>query len=211
MATGFLIPNGTGFYREGTANQDGLLVDPSLVHTVIDDPVGTPDEDTSEARIANDGARFSFLLPRPSEAGITDIGTITSIKLVDRARRGAPGGGAQLQTFFRQNGINVDTPAPTHVLVTSYTDNTREFTANPILSGPWLLNDFENRAIEIGFLRVVGVGGSTFHCTQFYAIIDYEPFKWARAASASGTWSASAAASGVWGKVSTPGGSWSRE
>ena len=213
MAKGFLIPNETGFYRTQAAPiLGGVAIDGDLSYTVVDDPIAAPDDESSRLAFAPPavGGRFSLKLPRPTEAGLTNIGTISSLSIGVRARGDELAIPVTYKPFFRFDTVNSDGTG-TIVEDAIYTFREHTFPINPFTGTAWSLGELERRAVEVGVTLDPTGGGGELHVTQIYAIIDYVPANWSRVLSASGSWSATAIVTGTWTTLPGAGGGWTKQ
>lgn len=205
-----LLPDETGFYRD--ANVQPGNQDVSLSHTVVDDPIGSSDGDSSFLGFLVDNLRTSFKFPAPNLSGAANIQDIDHVDVHTIVRRTAIGTGPPNYRLFtydnvsqQLNGGNLGT-----TLTTSYVDQIQTFATNPVTGLAWDKNHFNARRVEFGIFREPEGLEQAIRVTQFYIEIWYNPATWSSLPPATGSWSASPAGGGSWIRQETPSGSWTK-
>lgn len=138
----------------------------------VDDPIGTPDDDTTYISIAESGGAQQFTF---SAFDIPNGATINSVSVLFRCK--SPNGGdVTLRPRVRVGGTdNGHSPL---TMTTSYANYTRSFTTNPVTTVAWTEADVEgtgaNPLQEFGVTDSGSISaGESVQCTQIYATVDY--------------------------------------
>lgn len=220
MAVVFLLPVANGLFFDPTVGNvviGGALVDRTRAWEAVDDPVGSPDDDTSYAAfhsspgVESAGGRYSFVFQRPQDVGVTNIKEIQLLTLQFRSRKGAIGAGDPICTGF----VSRPTPAATVQFAdtffptTSYQDFISTWTTNPILNAPWTAADLNGGLFEFGIVR--GAGGEQFiRNTQIFLKLDYTTLDWVPFPPGEDDWSTTGKATGTWGTQVVATGGWTK-
>ena len=170
MTTETLIPNAAGDennnnYWDGDSWEAGITNN----YQSIDDPVATPDDDTTKIKVSGgDGTWTRDLYNLPAHSG---SGTINNITIYFRISStiGVP----QAKPVLKSDSTVTE---GTDQLGTSgeWITKSQTWTTNPADSQAWEWDDID--ALQIGVsLYNVGSGktDSKTECTQVYAVIDY--------------------------------------
>lgn len=158
MAVEILYPDGTGTYSDWAASAGNAW-------DCVNDPSGSPDDDTSYIYKTIDAAyTSSYSLTAPSV--IVDGNTINSITVYFRAR--LTGGTGNLKPGLVRSSLGVGTST---AISTSYTTYS-EVIARPG-GGSWTFSDLANLEVAIQSVAPKKVGTTDWRVTQLYASVDY--------------------------------------
>jgi hypothetical protein len=142
----------------------------------VDDPVGSPDEDTTYVVDDVGGQRQRWTFSAFTVAGGS---TINSVAVTGRCRYTGTAGEVILGMRNESDtGTSEDFPADYSTLTTSYTNYTRTFTTNPWAGGAWTVNQVNsegstaNRLANMS-LRTGGLTASAVRCTSVYLTVDF--------------------------------------
>jgi hypothetical protein len=142
----------------------------------VDDPVGSPDDDTTYVFDDAGGQRqrwsFSvFTVPGGS--------TVDNVIVTGRCRYTGTAGDVILgMRNETDTGTSENFPADYSTLITTYANYTRTFTLNPWTAGAWTVNQVNgegstaNRLANMS-LRSGGLTASAVRCTQVYLTVTY--------------------------------------
>lgn len=168
MATQSRVPTGDGVAVNHVASAGAAW-------QCIDDPIGTPDDDTTfiSATGASTTSYFTF-----SAFTITAT-TVAKLTVVFRGRNNA--GNSTLQrSILRVNATQFTVTASSNVPTSSYADYTFDFLTNPETGSAWTQNDINGTGAsplqEFGFRNQNNAGAEVDRCTQIYATVDYTTF-----------------------------------
>lgn len=205
-----LLPDETGFYREANVQPGNMPVNQS--HTVVDDPIGANDGDSSFLGFTVDSIRTSLKFPAPNLSGAANILDIDHVDVHLLGRRTAIGTGPpNYRLFVYDNGSQLlYDHGLALALTTSYADYKTTFTTNPLSGSAWDKNHFNARRIEFGMFREPEGFEQAIRFTQVYIEIWYNPATWSTQPPATGSWGASPTGSGTWITAEHPGGSWTK-
>lgn len=162
MSLTHLLPNGNGFYNQ-FAIVGGSC---SSNWECLDDPVDSPDEDTTRLGETTNNSRQSVSL-----TNFEFIGSINSVTITTRLNKSA-GSAATIKNFLRIGSTDYDGSAQTVPINGTYANYTETWLLNPATSLPWTSTDLNS--LEAGLLVTV-VGSIALLFTQLYAIVDYTP------------------------------------
>ncbi len=152
------------------------------IFSVLDDAVGTPDEDATymfNTYTAATNWCFCRYEPFVLPAGVT----VLSVQVIARARMVSGTGQIQMYITTARDPTGDSTGEPERgTLTTSYADYTMTFTTNPATGLPWTQADVEGTGpypLPGGSGAGIGVGsvnqsaGSEMRMTQLYAKVNY--------------------------------------
>jgi hypothetical protein len=131
----------------------------------IDDPPGSPDDDTTYLSLSSGTGRQSVIV-NAFYAGET----INNVTVLARCKNGGFASALTVYPFVRINGTDYDDPAGATAYST-YDDFSYTWNTNPDTAAAWTPADLA--ALEAG-LRLVATG-SPGRLTQIYVIVDYTP------------------------------------
>lgn len=156
MPVEYMIPDGDGNYTGGTAS--GCSND----WECLDDPVDSPDDDSTHVAISLTG-RASVTFPNYQSGG-----QINSVAIAARARTQNFDAGNMLAPFLRVSLADYD--GSDSGLTTSYQDFSQVWATNPDTGAVWTYDDLDT--LEAGALFTAG-GLQTCRITQLYAAVNY--------------------------------------
>jgi hypothetical protein len=165
MATQTRLPTGDGSTSAWTALGGGSKF------SEVDDPIGTPDEDTTYVSRVNTAGTQLYTF---SAFAVPSGSTINFVRVFARMRMAA--GSATAALILRVNGTNsvINVGAQT----ASYADETNDWLTNPNTGLAWTVDDVNGVGAdplqEFGHRTDSGFGaGEEMRCTQCYAEVDY--------------------------------------
>ena len=162
MATEIILPDGDGAYSEfGTLTPAA----PTTHYDKVDDPVASPDDDTTKVATTADGQRDAFSMANPSSISAQD--TIYSLTLYVRALSIFMGS-ALMEIGLRSGGA--DYWQAIGPLVGVWTTYSRVWTTDPATGNAW--TRAKVNAVQ-GMVRRNGGGANTLEVTQLYIEISY--------------------------------------
>lgn len=164
MATQSRLPTGSGVTASWTSSS-------GTAHLDVDDPIGTPDEDSSFISAAA-GASHHFTF---TAFAITSS-AVAKVSVTGRAKINS---GAVTFRPYVVTGTTIRIGA-THSPTTSYADFTTDFLTNPAHGGAWTEDEVEgasgtaaNNLTAFG-PNVTGIAGAEeIRVTQIYSTVDY--------------------------------------
>jgi hypothetical protein len=163
MATQTRVPTGDGTETNWFPNT-GTRVD------AVDDPVGSPDDDTAYIDQTASGQRCSFTFPVFTVPGGS---TINSVQIIGRLKYVGTSSDVRLNVY-NESTVNEDTDRS---LTSSYANYTRTMATNPFTAAAWTVDQVNtepstaNRLVEI---EVRSIAPNTdIRCTSLYVLVDY--------------------------------------
>lgn len=159
------VPTGLGTFSNWTLGAGADRVD------AVDDPVGTPDDDTTYVVTTVSGQRQDYTTAAFS-VGASD--TVNSFQIIGRFK--FVGTAAQMR-------LNIVSETPTtsedidRSVTSAYADYTRTMTTNPFTAAAWTPNQVNKdagTANRYDQIEIRSIAPNTdIRCTQVYALVDY--------------------------------------
>ena len=138
----------------------------------VDDPVGTPDDDTTYGYETNSGSHFFYFTPFAISS--TSISKVTVTARCRETGIGDPGNWAILPRLY-VNGTIYDGTQQT--LASAFDNYTSDWLTNPDTAAAWTEDDVEGAGLnpleEFGGRLVLLAGAKNGRCTQIYITVDY--------------------------------------
>ena len=136
----------------------------------VDDPVGSPDDDTTYAEHSGSNQNLDLETANPT---LTDAGSVNSVSVFSRSKYVTTAGKTRCLLYV--NGTRYQGSAQT--LSTSYQNFTDIFNTNPDTSSAWLVADARgvgsNPYGYIGNRALCDATPQDVRLTQTYAIFDF--------------------------------------
>jgi hypothetical protein len=167
MATQTRVPTGDGTGAGYTASGA------ASVWEAVDDPVGTPDDDTTYGVKADGNSLHELTFA----AFAIDASAVNFLQVLFRARL-LTGDALTGRAILRVGGNAYTTTAPTNNLTDAYDDYTHDYLTNPDTGLAWTEADIEgsgsNPLQEYGVRNQSTGAGEEIRLTQCYATVDYD-------------------------------------
>ncbi len=163
MAIINLLPDADGDIQQWTPN----IGAPHW--TMVDDPVGTPDEDATYVYSIIDAEVEDF-----NHQDFPYVGaTISNVRLLARARKLSAGNNVAIDLGLKIAGIRYPAGV-SYPVTTTYDDYTFDWATNPSGAGaaPWTKGDIDSLQSSIQSIIVAGISPQ-LRCTQVYLIVTY--------------------------------------
>lgn len=159
MAIAYLIPAANGSYT--TFSLTGC----SVAYQCIDDPSGSPDEDTTSLsrNVLNSRQSVTFGSLNATQASIASVTILTRCK--------KPTGTASIKNFVRIGGVDYDGTG--QAITSAYANYTEVWATNPATGQAWTVADINS--LEAGLLISAISGAISVFLTQLYVTVTFTP------------------------------------
>lgn len=160
MGIANLIPDGDGFQQ--------WIPSAEAPHwTLVDDPVGNPDEDATYVYSLINDQEEQFDHQAFPYTGMS----ISNVRLLARARKLSAGNTVAIDLGLTISGIRYPAGV-TYPVTTSYANYTDDWAKNPATSNDWTKADIDGLFSSIKSVLAAGISPQ-LRCTQVYLIVTY--------------------------------------
>lgn len=137
----------------------------------VDDPVGSPDDDTTYVFTTVSGQRDNFTF---SAFTVPSGATINSVQVIGRLKYVGTASDFRLNIVNEGGTVSEDTDRSA---TSTYADYTRTLTTNPWTAAAWTVNEVNSEgstANRLDKMEVRSIAPNTdVRCTQLYLLVDY--------------------------------------
>ncbi|MCX6668068.1 MAG: hypothetical protein NTV74_07550 [Euryarchaeota archaeon] len=162
-----LLPNAEGSTQQWIVSLGG----DSNHYTKVDDPVGSPDDDTTYVYTSALNAIEEF---NHQENAVLVGVAITNVRVYARMKYTGAVSSAKVNIGLNVSGTRRSAAADS-TLTSAYVAYPNDWANNPADSQAWEKSDIDSLQTSLKLITLSGISGCTVRCTQIYIAVTYVP------------------------------------